>query len=180
VIGSGAVALDIAIGAAVIAISAFFLFVSFAAIRQEKSKLKWIVLALFCVFVATSFVLPKSAETRMFFKLRNLRSAEIKSVTANGRSISSRQEIDSLADELQKLNWFSSQHDGWGREVPLVIETQSGELITLRVAYYLKNRGAVVRGRLGGRHAYQDYDVGFSEGLLDTLISLGASLPQTR
>ena len=116
-------------------------------------------------------------QTRNHIFLSNLSAARVAHIEVGGAIIDDADEIELIVGALNDRSWFSSNHGGWAKTVPLVILMRDGEARRFRAGYYLRQEGAVIeftREWLGGQ--WRD-GYAFSERLPVVLKEMGVMLP---
>jgi len=179
VIGAKAVLLDLF---PCVVLGVFYLVFALGFLSEKKAWKRGGVwgLLVFLLLLTGLFVPGKVIGLRDFRMLHALDPATVEAITLDRQTITDRSAIAAVSSALHHLQWFSSSHAGWAREVPLQIRFRSGREKKVSVALYLRQHGAVIRGLLGNPRFYTIYDCGFSAELPDVLAQLDAPLPAER
>jgi len=143
--------------------------------RWWKNVVCWAILALW-VFLGVAYSTVMVAALRGRHFLQSLNSQSVQSITVGSVIISQDWAKTALIAPLHELHWFASSHGGWATEVQLRFQLTNGDHREFVVAFYPRQRGAVIRGKLGN-WLHTPYDCGFSSELPDVLASLGTPLP---
>lgn len=137
---------------------------------------KLAVAIFFALFLVASFRFVH--QVREHRRLDALRVDQIASIDIDGRVYSGAENLSGVVQALNQSQWFSSNHGGWAREVPLAIHLRSDEELHYRVALYLKQQGAVIvlfsRRASGGENSY---GYAFSRSLPSAMAAAGLPLP---
>lgn len=144
--------------------------------RWWKEGGVWALLVLL-LFLTASYLPGVVAGLRGFYFLHTLAPQEVESITVDRQTITDRSVITAISAALHDVRWFSNNHDGWASPVSLRVRLRRGEEKAFMVALYLRQPGAVIRGRIGRPGFYTTYDCGFSAELPDVLTRLNAPLP---
>ncbi len=147
--------------------------------KWRKHGVFWALLGLF-LFLSYTYVTGIVAGLSGFYFLKTLRPETLQSVTVDGHTIAEDSTINAISSSLRNVRWFSSDHDGWAREVPLRFHLRNGNERTFWGALYLRQHGAVIRGMFGNARSYRSYDCGFSAELPHVLARLSVPLPVSR
>jgi hypothetical protein len=120
--------------------------------------------------------------SRLYFQvqsrrsLQSLRPAEVKRILVGKRRITRPEQIAAVVKDLNRIEWFSSNHGGWRERRWLVIELKSGERRAFPIAKYQREEGAVIHfGRPPGGGGFSD-GYAFSRALPGTLDRIGVRL----
>ena len=70
--------------------------------------------------------------------LETLRAEDVTAIDVGDRSFTRQEEIQKIVQAFRQSQWFSSNHGGWAKEVPLTIHFRSNEDRHYRVALYLR------------------------------------------
>jgi len=138
-----------------------------------------VFLALF-LFLGYTFLSSLVAGVRGFYFLRTLQPESVESISLNSVVISEESAKTNLVSTLHQVQWFTSSHGGWASEVPLRVRLKNGRERAFMTAFYLRQRGAVIRGTFRTPWSHRAYDCGFSAELPDVLARLNVPLPTSR
>lgn len=145
-----------------------------AAFKKQKGGRALAVMGgLMLLLMGTRYI--NQARNHVF--LANLSAGEVAHIEVGGSIIDDADEIGLIVAALNDKSWFSSNHGGWAKTVPLVILMRDGDERRFRAGYYLRQEGAVIeftREWLGGQ--WRD-GYAFSEKLPVVLKEMGVMLP---
>jgi len=109
--------------------------------------------------------------------LAELTPERVERLEVDGRALESPTDVDAVLRCLRETEWFSSNHGGWRRTVPLVVTLSDGAVRRYQVARYTREPGAVIAFvRPGAFGTWQD-GYAFSAALPVALSAAGAPLP---
>ena len=125
-------------------------------------------------------------DVRFYYQLKNrqtlksLSAQKIESIKVGNKKITSPEEMALVVAELNKTEWFSSNHGGWAREIPLLIKHKSGEENEFSVALYRREEGgAIIRFQRNGFFGSRASDgYAYSANLPETLKKIQFALPE--
>ncbi|MGH2405506.1 MAG: hypothetical protein ACRDGN_13750 [bacterium] len=147
-----------------------------AAVIRERQKVALLVVgfgALMLALMGIRFV--HQVDNR--FVLYHLTPNQVAQIRLGTRRVSERRHVAIIVDALKNTRWFSANHGGWADELPLVIVLRSGEQHRFRVAYYLRQEGAVIAFSRGGDRVRWHDGYAFSGSLPRSLKRVGLTLP---
>lgn len=127
------------------------------------------------VFVLVGVRYVQQVRNHVF--LKSLTADSVLQIRVGSRTLSERHEVSPIVDALRDRQWFSSTHGGWADEVPLVVILNTGQGRRFRVAYYLRQEGAIIAFSRGGNGSYWSDGYAFSRSLPRALKEVGVSLP---
>ena len=108
--------------------------------------------------------------------LQSLRAEDVRQVRVGKQRIRRPEEIARVVDSLNRIEWFSANHGGWGERQWLIVDLKSGERRSFIVAKYHREEGAVISfGRPAGGGGFHD-GYAFSRALPATLEEIGVPL----
>jgi hypothetical protein len=152
--------------------------VFFSRQRWWKNVVFWAVFTLW-LFLASFYCARMVAQLDSRRFLTTLNPQNVQSITLGGVILTQASAKGALIGSLRQLRWFASSHGGWATEVPLRFQLTNGEHKDFVVAFYPRQRGAVIRAKFRS-WLHTPYDCGFSSDLPDILASLGTPLPTER
>ncbi len=111
--------------------------------RSKKSKvtlLGLIFLGLVFLVLANRFL----HNVVYYYELRFMSPQEISSIDVEGKSLSSANELATLTDGFNDVQWFSYNHGGVANPVSIIVHYKSGRPSKYVVRFYYREPGAVV------------------------------------
>ena len=109
--------------------------------------------------------------------LAELMPERVRHVELDRRMLEDPAKVTEVLRCLREAEWFSPNHGGWGRAVPLVMTLTDGRTLRLQVARYLREPGAVIAFTRPGPVGSGDDGYAFSPVLTQALSGAGAPLP---
>jgi hypothetical protein len=109
--------------------------------------------------------------------LAALTPERVRQVQVEGRLLPSSGQLDAVLASLREAEWFSPNHGGWGRMVPMVVTLSDGTIHRYRVARYTREVGTVIAFERSGLWGTWSDGYAFSPGLPQALAAAGAPLP---
>ncbi|MGQ0548985.1 MAG: hypothetical protein ACT4PY_04875 [Armatimonadota bacterium] len=153
-----------------------FVAAGLAAVIRERQKAAMAAVAFGALMLALMGVrYVHQVQNRLV--LNRLTPEHVAQVVLAERSVSDRHHISVIVGALREARWFSANHGGWATELPLVVVLRNGERHRFRVAYYLKQEGAIIAfpRRTGDVRWHDGY--AFSRALPESLKRVGLRLP---
>ena len=113
------------------------------------------------------------------FRLMTLREWDVQEIRVGEKQFTSSGDIREVVHALNKISWFTVEHGGWARDIPLTIHCKSGREYSFGAAFYFREKGAVIHfnSKSNPGSFVVNYGDGFSADLPDTLRRMGAALP---
>jgi hypothetical protein len=136
----------------------------------------WFFVAL-TLFLSYTYITGIVAGLRGFYFLRTLQVEDIQSISVDNVTASQSSAIMHFTSAFHHLQWFSSSHGGWAKEVPLRIRLKDGSERTFSLGRYLRQPGVVIQGTFHTPWSYRMYDCGFSAELPGVFESSSITLP---
>ena len=100
--------------------------------------------------------------TRFYYQVQNrrtlqsLRMEDVRRVRVGKQRITDPGQIEAVVEALNRIEWFSANHGGWGERQWLVLDLKDGGQRAFIVANYQREEGAVIHfgrpARGGGFH----------------------------
>lgn len=116
-----------------------------------------------------------SYQCRAHAWLEGLQAGQVRIVRLGPEGLTDPVHVHAFVQALNDARWFSPNHGGWGREVPLHVESDPPAPVNLSAALYLRQEGAILRFSRGG--GWSD-GYAFVPGLPAALAAAGAPLPK--
>jgi hypothetical protein len=173
-------------------IKAFLVFLGFAIVasgclfgvfelwkHRRKERLGVRDATLITTFVLLWVFLVSSAYVRkalFHYELWRLNAAQVYSIRIGRHDFRDRDTIADIVGALRHNRWFEVNHRGWGDSIPMILGERSGDEITIDVALYFREPGAIIgpanRQGLDYSRAQE-----FAPGLPEVLERHGVRLP---
>lgn len=113
--------------------------------------------------------------------LTNLEAKDVEELVIGTNVVRDSDQIEDIVATLNDLRWFAANHGGWAKQVPLEIQKKNGEEYRFKVAYYLRQEGAVISFyKPHGHGAVWLFGEAFSERLPTVLAKLDMELPKEK
>jgi hypothetical protein len=108
--------------------------------------------------------------------LQSLRADDVRQVRLGEQRIRRPEQIAAVVEALNRIDWFSSNHGGWGERQWLLVDLKSSGRLAFLVAKYHRQEGAIIHfGRPAGGGGFHD-GYAFSASLPAVLEQAGAPL----
>ena len=121
-------------------------------------------------------------DTRFYLQVRNrqflagLSPEAVGSVRLDRSRATDPEQVRALVGSLNRCEWFSANHGGWGEERWLTLELQSGEKRHFRIAEYRRKPGVVIAFMRESPAGYFHDGYAFSPDLHEKLRAAGLPL----
>lgn len=145
-------------------------------VKVEKSKIGYLLIT-FAVVVGFIMGVRYFYQVRNHMLLDSLAGGEIAEIQVGTMALTQNQQIELVVDALRDNRWFSANHGGWAKTLPLVIKFKDGSLQRFRVAYYLRQEGAIIEFFRGTDSSYWADGYAFCPRLPGTLNEIGICIP---
>jgi len=152
-------------------ISAFFIFLFFLVCasavllglylewKNRKTRGKTLELIGLTTFVVVwlSFTASSCIQKAHFnYKLWKLNASDVYSIHIGKHDFREQRTLDEIVGALHHSRWFEVNHGGWGDSIPLTIRMRSGGDMTIEVALYFRETGAIIGPAPGGGRVHTD------------------------
>jgi len=109
--------------------------------------------------------------------LAKLTPERVQRVEVDGHQLGPPERVGDVLQSLREAEWFSVNHGGWARPVPLVVTLSDGAVRRYEVARYTREAGAVIAFVRPGSFGTWHDGYAFSPALPRALSAAGAPLP---
>ena len=112
-------------------------------------------------------------------ELRTMSASEVSGFEVEGKVISNPRDISHVVSALNGATWFSYNHGGAARRVPMTVHFVAGGRSDYHVGYYIREEGAVIEfSQRWGDGVVVFYGEAFCRGLPKALEDAGVPLPK--
>jgi hypothetical protein len=154
------------------------LYVEWKTAGTRRRTLGLIGLTVF-VLLWFSFIGSLYAQKAYFhYKLWKLRASDVYSIRIGKHDFTDQRTLGEIVGALHHSRWFEVNHGGWGDSIPLTIQMRSGSNMTLEVALYFQEKGAIIGPEHGhGRVQLATMGFAIAPELPHVLMNYGVNLP---
>jgi hypothetical protein len=145
--------------------------------RSQKTSKNIVVLVFVSLFFLT-FSNRFLFNLKYYCELRFMAPQQISSIEVDGKSISNPNEVATLANGFNDIQWFSYNHGGTAKPVMVTVHYKSGREGKYAVKFYRRETGAVIEfGRRFENGAFISYGEAFCRQLPKAFQDVGMPLP---
>lgn len=141
-------------------------------LRHVKGALFIVVMVLF----AGGFLATTMSKAMFLYHLNHLASRDVAEIDVGSHRFKDEASIAPIVSALNRCEWYSVSHGGWGDETPIILKTSTGDYWWMRAGYHFAQHGTVLIRSSAPNGAGLNQGELFCTSLSDTLSALQAPL----